>query len=167
MPVKCYKCSKAFKDNRDLRRHIGNVHNKERPYKCELCAVPKFFGQKHHLNKHVMSKHTGERPFPCPINGCPMGVVTQYELNEHLGSSRHLEAAVKQFKCRLCPESFNTTYARNQHKMRACQMRVPGAAVKWFKCRQCSEPFNTNYARKKHEMRFCPMRPDAQEADAP
>lgn len=49
----CYLCSKAFKDNWYLQRHM-RTHTGERPYQCKFCE--RTFTQKGHLRVHML-KH--------------------------------------------------------------------------------------------------------------
>jgi len=38
MFYECPVCSRAFKQKRDMLRHVRIVHNKDKPYICNVCG---------------------------------------------------------------------------------------------------------------------------------
>ena len=47
-----------FVGKADLMRHISNVHEGNKPYKCEICDM--MFSQKGNMKKHVKQSKTLE-----------------------------------------------------------------------------------------------------------
>nr|XP_033817579.1 flt3-interacting zinc finger protein 1 [Geotrypetes seraphini]XP_033817580.1 flt3-interacting zinc finger protein 1 [Geotrypetes seraphini]XP_033817581.1 flt3-interacting zinc finger protein 1 [Geotrypetes seraphini] len=76
-PFGCSECSKLFRKQRDLDRHLL-VHTGEKPYQCKECS--KFFRQEAYL-KHHQLLHGNDRPFPCSI--CGKGFITLSNLSRH------------------------------------------------------------------------------------
>ena len=53
--VKCHLCDKTYSVNTALKMHIEAVHEKKRPFACDICSER--FGQKAHLVTHIKGKH--------------------------------------------------------------------------------------------------------------
>ena len=53
----------SYKEN--LAKHVSTIHEKKKPFKCELCN--KDFTQLAHMKGHVSSVHEGKKPFECNI----------------------------------------------------------------------------------------------------
>ncbi|XP_035211892.1 protein sister of odd and bowel-like [Stegodyphus dumicola] len=114
-PFSCRICSKGFRRNCDLRRHVITTHSEyillwftgfkssdtslkcitescalgEIVYRCTYC--PHFSTQKGNLKYH-MRIHTGERPFSCRI--CSKTFRRNCDLQRHLithAQNRNLE----------------------------------------------------------------------------
>ena len=54
MPI-CPTCEKSFTRNASLRSHILTVHEKQRPYECDVCS--KRLASPSSLNRHKQIKH--------------------------------------------------------------------------------------------------------------
>ena len=63
---KCRVCHYIFREKPKLVRHIKAVHNGEKPFSCEYCAL--LFSTKYNMKRHV-NIHTGEKPWKCNICG--------------------------------------------------------------------------------------------------
>ena len=59
--IVCKFCGKSF-NNYNLKVHIMQVHEMERPYKCDICL--KGFVDLKRYQIH-MNTHTGNKPFKC------------------------------------------------------------------------------------------------------
>ncbi|KAK2105714.1 hypothetical protein P7K49_015228, partial [Saguinus oedipus] len=53
----CKYCDRSFSISSNLQRHVRNIHNKEKPFKCHLCN--RCFGQQTNLDRHL-KKHEHE-----------------------------------------------------------------------------------------------------------
>lgn len=62
----CHVCGDAFFLSNDLRKHIMNRHQVERPYKCTHQQCKKCFKNQHALNVH-MRTHSGIKNFVCTV----------------------------------------------------------------------------------------------------
>ncbi|XP_043393521.1 histone-lysine N-methyltransferase PRDM16-like, partial [Chelonia mydas] len=71
----CKYCDRSFSISSNLQRHVRNIHNKEKPFKCHLCN--RCFGQQTNLDRHL-KKHEHEN---VPVSQ-HSGVITN-----HLGTS--------------------------------------------------------------------------------
>jgi len=60
----CCSCDKSFPQAYRLKRHIREVHDKEKMFKCEECDK-KFF-KSNSLVRHKIAVHDKIRPFSCP-----------------------------------------------------------------------------------------------------
>jgi len=60
----CGSCDKSFPQAYRLKRHIREVHDKEKMFKCEECSK-KFF-KSNSLVRHKISVHDKISPFSCP-----------------------------------------------------------------------------------------------------
>ena len=53
------------KDKKQLLVHISAVHEKKKPFECELCN--RKFVTRSQSNNHLKEKHGNERPHECQI----------------------------------------------------------------------------------------------------
>ncbi|CDQ73675.1 unnamed protein product [Oncorhynchus mykiss] len=53
----CKYCDRSFSISSNLQRHIRNIHNKEKPFKCHLCD--RCFGQQTNLDRHLKKHENG------------------------------------------------------------------------------------------------------------
>jgi len=60
----CLNCGKSFPQAYRLKRHIREVHDKEKLYRCNECE--KEFFKSTSLIRHKISVHEKVRPFGCP-----------------------------------------------------------------------------------------------------
>merc|ERR1712150_50703 len=60
----CASCGKHFPQAYRLRRHVREVHDKEKMFECDECEK-KFF-KTNSLTRHKISVHDKIRPFSCP-----------------------------------------------------------------------------------------------------
>ncbi|CAL8121434.1 unnamed protein product [Orchesella dallaii] len=63
---KCDECSNAFYTKGILNSHVKIVHQKKRPFPCNICG--RCFSSKHASNQHI-NVHLKETPYKCRICG--------------------------------------------------------------------------------------------------
>lgn len=85
-------CGKTFATSGNQKRHVKEVHFKERRFVCGFAGCAKSFQQKSHLTTHLM-KHTGEKPHGCDV--CGQDFRQKVHLDGHFASERHRQT-VKQ-----------------------------------------------------------------------
>jgi len=77
-PFPCNICSKTFRSQGHLNRHIKGVHMGEKTHFCDLCPKAFFYPNGLEMHKTV---HTGERKFMCDL--CSMTFTTPQSLTIH------------------------------------------------------------------------------------
>jgi len=78
-PHQCCICQSRFGRKHDLKRHQQQVHNNNKPFKCEDCG--NCFNRNTQLQIH-RRKHTGIRPYQCHI--CTRAFTTSSNLHRHI-----------------------------------------------------------------------------------
>ncbi|XP_063361942.1 zinc finger protein 90-like [Cydia amplana] len=131
----CDICEKKFRAKIFLKRHIRDIHNKERKYRCEFCS--KGFFRKTACQDHVR-KHRNERPFKC--GECGKAFVRSTTLNNH----RLIHVAEKKFQCDQCHKSFRNAGGLKAHM-------VTHTKAKPYPCGHCSMSFKRSDHRNRHE----------------
>ncbi|XP_039972433.1 zinc finger protein 771-like [Xiphias gladius] len=131
---KCPACSKTFKHNTALQRHI-TCHTGERPFDCTECG--KTFRQKGSLHIH-MRKHTGEKPFSCLVCG------KNFTQSGTLAAHMRIHTGEKPFSCSVCKKRYNERGTLVRH------MRVH-TGEKPFTCSLCGKRFSEKGNLNKHK----------------
>ncbi|XP_037820855.1 PR domain zinc finger protein 5 [Lucilia sericata] len=102
----CEICERKFVNGKTLSKHIKTVHNKIKPFNCNVCG--KKTARKASLIIH-MRQHTGEKPLAC--KSCKFSTRDPSVLHKH--QMRH-ELAGK-LKCSLCDYSCIQSNALKRH----------------------------------------------------
>ena len=68
-----------FNDHSNRKKHIQEVHEGKKPYRCTECNVA--YGQKGNLNRHISSVHDKVKAFRCKM--CPADFVRKEKLITH------------------------------------------------------------------------------------
>ncbi|XP_011187036.2 zinc finger protein 426 [Zeugodacus cucurbitae] len=125
----CHICSKQFRGNNDLRRHML-IHSDERPYKCEQCG--NCYRQAVNLRNHINCAHTNQRQFAC--EQCPKMFAVKERLRLHM----RLHSGEKPYACPECDKRF----ARGGHLKQHIISHHKGS-TKQYVCEKCSTAFST------------------------
>ena len=101
----CDLCEKAFASQKNLNRHIKNVHKENTAaHRCQICN--KYFSKKHGLKIHTAIAHEEIKPFqwgPFLCNFCGSSFGVKSKLNLHIEA---VHEGTKPFQCHLCDSKF-------------------------------------------------------------
>lgn len=92
----CEICSRIFANSRTLSKHVKTVHNRIKPFICNVCGRKS--ARKSTWIVH-MRQHTGERPYQC--KSCLFKASDPSVLKKH--EMRHSNTS--SYKCNLCEYS--------------------------------------------------------------
>ncbi|CAL8096829.1 unnamed protein product [Orchesella dallaii] len=123
-PKECPICKRILSDSKCLKKHISAVHNKLKPYVCNICGHTS--ARKAELQLH-MRQHTGEKPYKCPI--CPYQTGDHNSLRKH--KLRHSDE--RPYACTYCDYRCIQSCAFKKHII-SCH---PGQEVVYI-CQLCS-----------------------------
>ena len=129
--LNCPHCTKTFKQESILTRHIKAIHEKSNKVKCDLC------GDEVKNLQHHMQKHTKLKPYKC--TECDMSFSLKGNLNSHM--STHSDERIQ---CDQCDVTFSS-----QRTLRAHYDTVH---LKLFNhhCTECEAKFPTKFHLDEH-----------------
>lgn len=104
----CHVCGDAFFLSNELRKHIMNRHQVERPFKCTFQQCKKCFKNQHALNVH-MRTHSGVKPFVCAVCSEAFAAMSSLKIHER----KHTGA--KPYVCKFCKKAFADCSTHRQH----------------------------------------------------
>ncbi len=111
--LRCPQCSKTFRKNRDMQRHVANVHSGELKFPCILCQAR--FRTQRQLNQHTSQLHraTDREDFrECPYcKGIVIGLNSM--LKRHI---RNLHTGELNYWCETCFAGFKTQAQLGRHE---------------------------------------------------
>lgn len=142
--LNCPECGKGFMRMGQLRQHMMMRHDKERPFRCFLCAktFPTHPMLKDHQKIHVnQRKHVCER--------CGYKFHTRSKLEKHLKRKTDCQLHIYKnmngmFVCKYCYGEFSTVEDRKAH---INEVHKNDAA---FPCEVCGKHFRRSQALKIH-----------------
>lgn len=139
-PFKCKLCSKCYKDQQSINKHLSYTHMAERKYKCDTCG--NMFKNRYSLKKH-MNVHAGYKPFECPV--CQWKFSSRNNMEKHMVTH---DTSVRPYPCPLCPHA-----SKEQDHLLAHIGTVHGNQYAYF-CELCKKPFKRYMQLKLHYERM-------------
>ena len=134
----CYNCGKSFRDNKDLQLHISAVHEKRKPYECNICY--KKFGFPGNLSGHKKAVHSKTGPFQC--RECPMRFFKKAQyLKKHFTMMHDLNKD-DEMKCDICNRYFDSKSRYEGHLQSAHGTKL--------QCDKCDKQFTGKRSLKYH-----------------
>ena len=114
-PHLCEICNATFSDSGGVKRHIAQVHEKERPYSCHMCTLT--FLREGDKKRHIAQVHEGKKPHICNI--CAKCFARKSHMNVHIAlvhenkKSKDVQVheGKKSFNCPIC--NMNLSSKRN------------------------------------------------------
>lgn len=117
----------------NMQRHIREVHENPKVYKCQYCEEK--FTQKLKMRRHEISKHTGIYPYNC--DKCSRGFYQQWQWEKH-------EETCKVYPCPSCEETFDKWTLFIKHCKETQHSR------KYYKCEFCERVYVKPGELQKH-----------------
>ncbi|XP_035708329.1 zinc finger protein 658B-like [Folsomia candida] len=165
----CTHCSKAFKTNAHLRRHVfvhdpvgqvkyeicgktlrtlslpghlSYVHGNQENLPCDICGNE--FRSLPNLRQHLKTAHcaTPRLRIPCRFSPCEKSFLTKASLQTHFRTEH--DANPVRFDCPICGEKFKLKGGLTQHL-------GTHTTEKYFKCGTCGRSFLTMQLLRLHE----------------
>jgi len=158
--IQCNGCEKMFTTEDKMMRHFKLVHERIRPFKCEVCG--KGFANAANLKTHHVV-HTGEKPHACELCG---GTFTQKaHLNTHIkhvheGKKRDQPSSQRQdVMCNTCGKLFFNKVTLKTH-IEMIHMGIVRYKQKRqdLPCKICGKLFFGRQGLKHHEETHLPDR---------
>lgn len=143
---KCDKCPYQTPSRSNYYRHLGTVHNDQRPFLCTICGL--CFKRSDTLLLHQAThgeQNSEATTFQCPQ--CQKFYRSANDLEQH--QLTHTEE--KRYLCEVCAASFKTRTVQRKHYLEK------HVHEKTHACSICSKHFNSRYLVKRHmKVHDCP-----------
>lgn len=104
----CPECEVVFRQTGNLRKHVAEIHEKSKPFRCNVCG--NHFSRKHARDTHLKAVHHKLRPFECSI--CLKRYKNRSDLNKHM---RTVERREKPHVCAVCNRAFGERGKLKRH----------------------------------------------------
>uniref|UniRef100_A0AAR2KRZ1 C2H2-type domain-containing protein n=1 Tax=Pygocentrus nattereri TaxID=42514 RepID=A0AAR2KRZ1_PYGNA len=153
----CEVCSKSFKNNVLLKKHMLTHQKERKPYHCKFCN--KTFDRKGHVQDHEKI-HTGEKPYSCAKCGKRFIWLNQVKLhiqNYHpeetgiiikkstkQGILKIAHQSENKYPCEVCGKNYSSQHVLRNH------LRVH-TGERPFKCKFCAKTFTQKSHMLEHE----------------
>ena len=158
-----------FTEMGTLARHIRTVHDKVARLSCPYCKYRTDY--QHHLTKHMLT-HTGDKQYKC--THCDYTAIEKMSLTTHIYNNhtnktykcRYKQCGVKkpseqelydhittehplqQYRCDVCPMSFNRADFLENHKRTHGDRKLESQ----HECKYCGKLFLQSSDLKKHAL---------------
>lgn len=103
----CQYCSKAFRSQTDLQRHI-RTHTNEKPFKCAECGNS--FTLQNTLSIHLRTHQKDRQTYPCHI--CDKKFTSTMALTVH----KRIHSNVLPYKCKYCEKQVRNASNLRKHE---------------------------------------------------
>ncbi|CAH0602062.1 unnamed protein product [Chrysodeixis includens] len=130
----CELCGKSFNDISNLRSHVRTVHEKLRPFVCDILSCGQTFTAKKHLKEHQLKHGFESSLFCCDICARKYSNISSLRLHR----LKHDNI----FKCRQCPESFRGRATLKEHKKTIHNTNFP--------CGRCEQVLSSKNSLRRH-----------------
>lgn len=125
----CSKCASAFLRNTDRSKHDLCVHQRLRPFRCDVTGCESAFFFEKDLVKHRLTVHLRHKPFRCSI--CPKAFGKREHMTSHVKRVHH---KLRPFRCDVCDIRLASKYNLQGHLKTAAHaaaesLRRPNVAV--------------------------------------
>jgi len=104
----CPECHVVFRQTGNLRKHVAEIHQKSKPFRCNVCG--NYFSRKHARDTHLKAVHHKLRPFECTL--CFKRYKNRSDLNKHM---RTVERKEKPHACPICNRAFGERGKLKRH----------------------------------------------------
>ena len=117
-------CDLAFSKKENLKKHIREIHVRDKSFRCNICDV--MFSRKQDLNQHIAKDHEGKKQnLRNRINAVQEGtkdkkcaIDKKSSLTMHIKSDHDEKRSLK---CDLCKVSFLTNRGFKHHALWYCK----------------------------------------------
>lgn len=137
----CPQCHKKFMSRHHLRAHIKSVHDRLRPYICEVCA--KCYPSRNALKVHQNSDHAGSR---VRCGHCGVLYKNVYILKKHL---HRVNDSLKDHFCDECDHK-----AKNQLSLREHKKNMHNKKAIVHTCNICAKTFKKSLTLQVRASRY-------------
>lgn len=105
----CHVCGDAFFLSSELRKHIINRHQVDRPFNCTFQQCKKCFKNKHALNVH-MRIHSSIKPYVCTVCFELFSALSSLKIHQRKHSGD------RPYSCKFCKKAFADSSTLRQHE---------------------------------------------------
>lgn len=138
--VTCDQCGKRARNQEQLEKHIMVVHDKLKPYLCDVCGYGTTLRVK--MDLHMATKHNEDKVMSYVCDVCDYKCSNQLHLRAHL-QIVHLESLTP-FECGVCRYQCRKRASVVKHMKHVHEKRRP------FQCTQCDKSFPVNSVLMRH-----------------